>query len=513
MRFFLLFFLVGSFANAQLINNVQLEVVGKPSWQQTISLGDKGVLLFVKTDITRARIYKFDENLKQQWATDVFLDVERKSTSYFIDKEKITFLFRETQGLYYQVFVFDLNSGQSYNKGFELRDYFLDQDFVMVDKKIYLAGSNQEGAAFYIYDFETEKGSLVSGKILGKVINQGIKYIEEEKKIRAFWAVKTVGYANERKKKGEFTKDAFLVASVYDLNLDTLKTTRITQSKGRFPITVKAGEKDNGEFVLSGVYQSNTGDKGLYISFLDKNLNKKGEGSYNSFTKLLEGIPQFKADDIKKIMSQFSFLVHTPIVHKESIISGGVFFKPEYSNISSSYNNPAYNNQNSFGVGGLFGRNNRSQSRSVFAGYNYLSGIMLITSQTGDLVEKHRIDINLLNTQLGSTISFNQNGSVGYCAQGNLATQNFNIGTKPILYKLTEEKITDKTKLYLPSYDYVNYWYGDYFLAEGSKNKVEAISLKPIENDKPKRRKPKKSNNTYTQIRRTIYLTKVASGS
>ena len=88
MRFFLLFFLVGSFANAQLINNVQLEVVGKPSWQQTISLGDKGVLLFVKTDMTRARIYRFDENLKQQWATDVFLDVERKSTSYFIDKEK-----------------------------------------------------------------------------------------------------------------------------------------------------------------------------------------------------------------------------------------------------------------------------------------------------------------------------------------------------------------------------------------------------------------------------------------
>ncbi|MBP8156249.1 MAG: hypothetical protein KAX81_04415, partial [Leadbetterella sp.] len=100
MRFVLLLLLFSTNLTAQIIQNGELEVVGKPSWQNIIPIGKNGLLLFVKTDQAKAKAVMYDGDLQKKWESDVFLDVERAPTAYTFNQEQITFLFRETNGMY-----------------------------------------------------------------------------------------------------------------------------------------------------------------------------------------------------------------------------------------------------------------------------------------------------------------------------------------------------------------------------------------------------------------------------
>jgi hypothetical protein len=117
-----------------------------------------------------------------------------------------------------------------------------------------------------------------------------------------------------------------------------------------------------------------------------------------------------------------------------------------------------------------------------------------------------------MSPQIRQPLSFNNAGSVAYCVRGNLATKNFNIGTKPILYKLSEEELTASNQSFLPGFQEVKFWHDNYFIANGSKNKLEVLKVGTKAESVSKKRK-KKQSATFTQVRKTIYLTKIASGS
>ena len=117
-----------------------------------------------------------------------------------------------------------------------------------------------------------------------------------------------------------------------------------------------------------------------------------------------------------------------------------------------------------------------------------------------------------MSPQIKQPLSFNSAGSVAYCVRGNLATKNFNIGTKPILYKLSDEEPSAANQSFLPAFQEVKFWYDNYFIANGSKNKLEVLKLPNGEKVKERKRKSKQSP-TFTQVRKTIYITKIASGS
>jgi hypothetical protein len=509
----ILFLILISFQlKAQIISNIELEIVGRPTWQILTPIQDKGLIFFIKTDQTQAKIFYFDSVLKKTWEKELFLDVERAPTAYTINSTHITFLFRETSGMYYQLFIFDLYTGNYKTKGFEVREFFDDQDYVFLGDKILMAGANETGAAFYEYTFDTEIGRLLSTDLKGKVKLQEMVFNHSCNQIDALWSVKTVGYSNEKKKKGEFIKDVSLNWVKYDTNATALNTKIINQKSGNFPMTGQKIYNSSQELeAISGTYQNSTGDKGLFLSIYNpsqQSFNTK----YHSFGKLLSGQPEFQPQDLQKIIRDFTFMVHPPLNTSEAFKLGGVFFKTEFRTYSEQiydpYTNDPFNRNNS-----VFGRSNtRTQSKTVFAGYNFLSGVMAEIDKEGNLINQNRLDLNQLSPQLKQAMGFNTFGSVAYCIKGNLAAKNFNIGNKPIIYKLSDEVPTPKNQTFLPYYNEVRHWHDEYFIADGSKSKVEVMQIQNVEAQKSTKKRKKKNAPVYTQIRKTIYLTKIASG-
>jgi hypothetical protein len=507
------FWLLSSIASyAQLQQNIEIEIVGMPSWQLLIPMQNKGLVLFLKTDQTKAKVIHMDNELVKIWEKDIFLDVERAPTAYTFDAENATFLFRETSGMYYQLFTFNLKSGEYINRGFELRDYFQDQDYVFLKNKLIMAGATEKGGAFYEYNFETEKGKLFDNGLLGNVQVQEFKYNPENKKIESLWAVKTIGYSNAKRKKGAYTKEAFLSYVDYDTLGTKIFQKDLKQKNGNFPMQGKV-LKINDKKVLVGTYQDIKGEKGLFFDELT------GSSTNNfktiNFTELLKGNPEIPSTDLNRLLKDYTFLMNDPIKNTDGLVVGGVFFKPEFKNVSEQVYDP-YGNQNNSGRYGnnssIFGRNNsRSQTKRVFLGYSYPLGFVLNLDETGNTINSNRIDINQVSPQIKQAISYNNTGSVAFCVKGNLAAKNFNIGTKPILYKLSnDEPAKTKNQNFIPQYQEVQNWYDNYFIANGSKNKLEVLK---IESSTETKRKRKRVNTpTFTQVRKTIYLTKIASG-
>lgn len=509
----ILFVLLSQSTLAQLIQNVEIEIVGRPTWQLLIPMQDKGLIFFIKTDQTKAKIISYNNELVKNWETDIFLDVERSPTSYTFDDKTATFLFRETSGMYYQLFKFNLEDGKFESKGFELREYFDDQDYVFLGDKIIMAGANEKGGAFFEYNFLTEKSKLTPiEKLAGNVKVQEFKLNTENNTIESLWAIKTLGYTNEKKKKGAYTKDAYLSIADFDLNTQLINLKKIGQKSGNFPMSGKT-LKINGRRNIVGLYQSNTTDKGIFHA-IDNGAASELNMNTHSFKKLLIGNPEYSPTDFKAIFSQYQFLINDPIQAETGINIGGIFYKSEFRTVSEQVYDPNYQNN---GIGNRntpFGRSNtRTQSKTVFNGYSYPTSFVANINEAGDLISNNRIDLKQSSPQLQQTLSYNKPGAVAYCVNGNLATKNYNIGSKPILYKLSNDETKGINASYIPSYQEVKYWYDNFFIADGSKNKIEVLQLEKNTEEKTSKKKRKKSQPTFTQIRKTIYLTKIASGS
>jgi hypothetical protein len=502
--------------SAQLQNNIEIEVVGKPSWQLLIPMGTNGLLFFIKTDQTKAKVFKFDKDLAKTWEKDLFLDVERAPTAYTFDPETATFLFRETSGMYYQLFSFNLKTGEFDAKGFELREYFQDQDYVFLKDRLLMAGANEKGAAFYEYKFEEEKGQMLDAGIPGKVQVQEFQMSPDGNSIAALWAVKVPGYSNEKKKKGEYIKDAFISAASYDLSGKLLGQTELKQERGAFAVSARSIIL-NGERYISGLYQNNSGDKGLYL----KNLVQNSTMKTYSFVDLLKNTDKgLNPKEISDLLSSYQFLMNEPIKGNDGILIGGVFYMPQYRTVTEQVYDPNAGMYDPYGRrnNGLGRSNTRSQSKTVFAGIHYPLGLVLGLDENAEILRKNRIDINILGSEVKPTLSYNAAGSVAYCIKGNLAAQNYNIGSKPIVYKLSNDNSENnlKTAQFIPQYSEVRYWYENYFIADGQKNKMEVVQLENAEElnkeTKTSRKKKRQGIPAYTQTRKIIYLTKIASG-
>jgi hypothetical protein len=510
---------------AQLEKNVEVEVLGRPSWQMLIPMEEQGVILLVKTDLTKASVFRFNKDLEKLWEKQIYLDAEDPPKAYTLAENHISLLFSETSGMYYQVFEFDLASGSINQDGFELREYFVDQDYVFLGNKVLMAGSNAKGAAFFEHNFDTEEGRLIDEKgIIGQVTVNLFELIPETNQIESIWSVKTKGYSNEKKKKGEFIKDAFILHAMLDTVGNVLHKTEIKQTGGKFPLDGKLIRLKNGEKMIIGTYQSNVGDKGIYTYGL---TNQSGMKTY-SFTSLLKGTKALAVEDLKQILDSYTFMSNQPIEGEENVIFGGVFMKPQFQTVTQQdlndpynagyggYGNSRYNN----GYGYTNQRRNTT-SRQVFKGFHYPTGFVMEITPSGDLALVNRIDLNNVSGQIQQALAYNAKGAVSYCLKGDLAANNFNIGSKPLLYKLSNEpkQPSNPTMGFLPAYNEVKFWYGNYFIAEGGKSKMEAISVNDniIKNEASKKmglfgKRKKKTPASFAQVRKTIYLTKIASG-
>lgn len=493
---------------AQILKTTEYEISGRPTWQQIIPLGDKGVILFAKKDVTKAVIVKFDAELNKTWESEIFLDAEKKPAAFTVDNEHITFMFSETQGMYYQVFSIDLKDGKFDNKGFELREFFQDQDYVFFKDRILMAGVNEKGAAFYKFDFNEDLGHFVQAEITGKAQVQYFTYDAARNTIESLWAIKEAGYTNEKKKKGEFIKDAYVVYASYDTTGKLIIKNTIASNAGNFPLTATLTEISPAIKFISGTYQSNSGAKGIYVSKLEE-----GKTTYTRFydyRRLLKGIPAIDDATVKKIADNFVLLTTKPVYGNNTLTLGGTFFQANFQTLTTS--TPYYGGYDPYPAYGRYGTYNnypRTQSRQVFKGYNFLNGFVANFDIDGNLISQIRVDMNLISPQMEENLAVSENKSTAVCTKGSLSISNLAEFARPDTYKLSNETVDVKNAQFVAGYHGVRNWYGNYFLADGSRIKFEAVKDLDLPKEQSEKHKKRQQSLPQTNIRKIIYLSKV----
>ena len=248
-----------------------------------------------------------------------------------------------------------------------------------------------------------------------------------------------------------------------------------------------------------GTYQAKSGDRDLF--FLPDYRTNASNFTFKSFADLLQGQPEISDIDFRKLLKEYSFLMHEPIFSNQSLTVGGAFYKLEYSTVSQQLYNPYDNFSPNRNAG--FGRSN-IRNQAVFSGFNYAVGFIANVQINNGTFASNRIDIKQMSPQIRQPLSFNRAASVAYCVRGNLATKNYKIGTNPILYKLSDEEPSIANQSFLPAFQGVKFWYNYYFTANSSKNKLEVLKLPNVEKSKDKKRK-KKQSSSFTQIKK-IYI-------
>lgn len=512
---FAVLLILGFQVKAQLIKSIEFDIIGQPSWDLTVPTNDNGLIYIAKTDLTKVFIAKYSSDLEIEWKNEFFIDAEKPPTAYTIYDTYASFLFNETSGMYYQVIDFQLNDGKIGYHGFELRDYFVDQDYISLSGEIMMAGKNEKGGAFFKANLTTKEGKLFSNEIKGNDVNvQHFEYLPFKNKIISLWAVKLTGYTNEKKKKGAFTKSSHLEYAEFDTTGKLISKIDILPQKGYFPLTGKLVQLPSNQKVVVGTYQASNKDKGVFFV----NLAAPNEITFKSFASILNAPNPLSEKDYQALLEQFSFLPIEAVGTAEQVSFGGVFYKADIKTVSSN-DNSYYNSMYPRSYYDPYGYNRnfqRTQTRQVFNGYMYPLGFIIRFDLTGEVIQQQKIELNQTSPQVQQTLSANQNGNIAYCLNGTIGVKNLNISTKPLVYKLTNDKVTaGKSPNFLPSYHQVKFWYGNYFIALGSKTKMEAASLSDTPKSKPKKTllgKKKPTPSTEIQIRKTVYLTKIASG-
>lgn len=468
---------------AQVLRSATLEVVGSPGWYKAISLKQEGVVMIVKEDQTRFKVVKLDARLNKIWDQDLFLDTETGPAAIAVRNDRLTLMFSETSGMYYQLLDFDLSNGEYIRKGFEIREFFQDKGLLMYEDRALLTGINEKGVAYFVYDFKQDTGKLVQTGLTGKIEIQDV--LKEDGGILNMLVVeKTMGYANESKKKGEYVKSS----GVAEVRLDTagqvLGRKDIVQSSGRFPVS---GTRAGG--LVSGIYQQPDGQKGMYFSFLrsEKNIPVL----YRPFSGLAGDQAEGKQKD--RFLKNAAWLVLPPTPGAGEIHIGGVFYTPRFSNVTAGRGYDAYGNRT------------RSDSRTVFAGLEFATARVFTLDSEGKVLSENSIAVNQLLGQLTAPLSINRSGAVAYISNGKVLVKNFNIGSRPIAYQLTDDKGDGSP--YVAGYRQTLHWYDNVFLAIGTQSRMEAQQVAPATGKKKKKRSV-----PYTQTRKTYFLTSISAG-
>ncbi len=479
---FLLF--LSPYLQAQVLHSATLEVVGSPGWYKAISLKQEGLVMIVKEDQTRFKVVKLDTQLNKMWDQDLFLDTESGPAAVALRDNRLTLVFSETSGMYYQLLDFNLKNGEYIRRGFEIREFFQDKGLVMYEGKALLTGINEKGLAYFVYDFEKDTGKLVQTGLTGRLEIQDVLK-EEEGHLNVLVVEKTMGYANESKKKGEYVKSS----QVTEVRLDTagqvISRRSIVQSSGRFPIS---GTRLN--HLVSGIYQQPDGQKGMYFCLLKEEKNTPV--FYRSFAELAG--EQLEPKQKEKFLKSAAWLSIPPAAGPDGVHIGGVFYTPKFQHVSTGRGYDAYGNRA------------RTDNRTVFAGLEFTSARIFDLDTEGKVLSENSIVINQLLGQLIAPVTINRSGAVAYVSNGKVLVKNFNIGSRPIAYQLTDDKGSGSP--YVAGYRQTLHWYDNVFLAVGTQSRMEAQQVAQSGSKKKKKRAI-----PYTQTRKTYFLTSISAGN
>jgi hypothetical protein len=460
MRFFLLLLLSAPSLFGQILHSAQLEIIGSPGWYKAVNLQERGLVMILKEDQTRFKIVRYDHSLQKRWDQDLFLDAEAGPASLQVYGDRLALLFSETSGMYYQWIDFDLNTGEYVRKGFEVREFFQDKGITVWGKRWVMIGTNKEGLALYIYNPQEDKTEYYKAILPGHYEIQQTMISGENLRILAI--AKTMGYANEKKKKGEYVKSSHLLEVQVDSSGKVISQKAVLPSGGKFPVQGYAV----GDSEVYGLYQQPDGSKGLFVSTTDQTTNIPY--MYSSFEELLDTEDKGKL----KYLKAADYQLVPPGVGEDKYYLGGIFYTPKWD----------------------------KNGASAKPDWEYSQAQILVINSDHKVEEVLRVALPQVVSPGLIPLSVNNSGVLAYVMNGKLLLRNFKIGTKPLAYALSEDKVSP----FVAGYRQVLHWHGNVFLGIGTQQKTEAQHISGTQ--KKKRPIP------YTQTRKTFYLTAISAG-
>jgi hypothetical protein len=518
---FLVLILFNQIAFSQQLKQVEIPADGKMEWQFLLPLEQNGLVLFYKNEMTKGSIVRFDKDLNISWQSDFFIDAERGPKSYSVNKDKLSLMFSENNGAYYQIYEVNLADGKIKNYGFEITELFNDQDFVLTKKGVLVGGSNDKGAAVYNFNEENGSGELVQKDLTGIVSVQSFQLNEKTGNVEAIFAVQKIIEQTAKQKKAN-AKPIVIGSEIVFLEInqegEVIQKIIIQGENGNNPMNARVLRVSNSEFFLSGTFRNPSGKQGVYASKIID--GKKSFIKFYDFQTITKN-SDLSAEQLKILVDQFSYSLHEIEFKENQFVIAGEFFRPEYKTTTEYVNSPYGNNYG--GSYGGFGRSNyydpfnnnrqQTQSKQVFVGYRYASGLVYTFDNDGNLKSNNLIGIDKVSREVSESFAFSSNNELALCKNGKIIVTRLDDPGIQQTYQITAENTTNN-KAGLPVYNSVKHWYDNIFIGTGVRNQTEVIknSIDDLPVEKGLFGKKKKRIQTQSiKIKRIIYLTKIAS--
>ncbi len=517
---FLILLFICQIANSQQLKQVEIPADGRLDWQFLLPLEQNGLVLFYKNEMTKGSIVRYDKDLAITWQSDFYIDAERSPKSYSITKDKLSLMFSENNGAYYQIYEVNLVDGKIKDYGFEITELFNDQDFVLTNNGVLLGGNNDKGAAVYSFNEKESFGELIQKELPGIVSVQSFQLNEESGNIEAVFAVQKIVEQTAKQKKNN-TKPIVISSEIVLMELsqsgEVIQKATIQGENGNYPMNARIFRLPNKEYFLTGTYRNPSGKLGVYSSKL--------QDGKKSFIKFVDFETLFKesnltADQLKVLTAQYTYSLHQIEFKENQFVIAGEFYRPEFKTTTEYLNNQ----NNGFGGNNTgFGRNNgyydpygnnrQTQTKQVFVGYRYASGLVYAFDNEGNLKTNNVIGLDKLTREISESFAFSSNNELALCKSGKIVVTRLDDPGIQQTYSLTAES-TANNKAGLPVYNSVKHWYDNIFIATGVRNQSEVIknSIDDLPVEKGLFGKKKKRIATQSvKIKRIIYLTKIAS--
>jgi hypothetical protein len=150
-----------------------------------------------------------------------------------------------------------------------------------------------------------------------------------------------------------------------------------------------------------------------------------------------------------------------------------------------------------------------TKTKQVKSSYKFSNGFAVNFDMSGDLLKQQSINIKQTSSELDDVLAINNQLSVAICNRGDLIVTNLKNLRENNIYKLSTENNETKNNQFIAKYQNVKNWYGNYFIADGSRVKFEVIKEMSASKEKPSRPQKRRRQIPETNVKKIVYLSKI----
>ncbi|HEV7349547.1 hypothetical protein [Telluribacter sp.] len=484
---------------AQDVKRIELPVPPGSGAYQTISMGEKGLLLVSKPTRSTYNVQKFDTSLDRVWSIDGAIEANLDLVSSTYDGQSVFLLFSRFRSNIYQIV--KVNIGPGFVETFTINtlDRFQITDFKTLGYSIFMAGMVREEPVLIHTNLTNLQTKVVPSAIRGSSAIQSIEVDTTHRLVNVSFAVK----------KGKQTR---IVARSFDESGQLHSQVMVEPKEDYSLLNGRLQVLNDSVKLLIGTYgyrnmqsANNAASQGLFISkIVDEQVQYTQYHSFTDFDNFFNFMNERQQEKMERrirkkkesgsdLRLNYRLLVHD-IVQKENqyLLVSEVFY-PEYRSqspnlygMNSFWGNPmmigspfGYGLYNPWLWNPLYGTRG-GYNQQVFDGFVYTHAIVAGINKDGNLMWDNSINfdnvksmelrkkINVQMTKAGSTqLVYSHNGAIrSKQIKGDAVVD----GDRQVAVATSQEG--DKVRR--TSTDDIDHWYDNYYLAWGEQRIVNA---------------------------------------